>query len=150
MRTGFAALLLLAALPQCVIAASDVERWYAEDYAKLWLGKPGENIDKLLMHYADQVITHEADGTISATPKQAWLAEPMAEWLAEGWLESELKQLVGDQLNDSTASFKALWIDRYESDPDGVSCGWYLADRIDGRWQFTHYADIDCEAHGLQ
>ncbi len=143
-------LMLAAAFSLSVSAAPDAERWYIEDYASLWAGKPGDNIDAMLAHYADKVITHEDDGEISVIPKQAWLAEPMAEWLAEGWLEAKLKKVETDQLNASTVSFKAIWVDRYDGAPDEMSCGWYLADLIDGRWQFTAYADIDCAAHGLQ
>ncbi len=150
MKARITVLIIAAALCQFAVAASDAERWYVEDYARLWEGKPAENIDQLVSHYADQVITHEEDGEISVTPRRAWLEAPMAEWLAEGWLDSKLKQVVTDQLNSSTVSFKALWVDRYNGAPDDVSCGWYLADRVNGKWQITTYADIDCKAHGLQ
>lgn len=146
---SFSLFAVLVSMAGTAVAAPDAERWYVEEYASLWAGSPGKNVDAILAHYAEEVITHEADGSISVTAKQAWLAEPMAEWLAEGWLEATLKQVVTDQLNESTASFKAIWVDRYDGAPDETSCGWYLADVIDGRWQFTAYADIDCAAHGL-
>ena len=142
-------LTLLLCVP-CTHAAKDAEQWYVEDYASLWQGSPGDNIEAMLTHYASEVVTHEADGRITVSPKRDWLVAPMKAWLAEGWTESELKTVATDRINASTASFKATWIDRYSNAPEDVSCGWYLADLIDGRWQFTAYADLDCAVHDLE
>lgn len=127
----------------------DPDNWYRSSYAVLWTGKPGEQVEAMLTHYAGTVVSHREDGSVTSTPKRQWLVEPLQQWLAEGWLDSSLKTLRTDRINPTTASFKASWIDRYADAPDDVSCGWYLADWIEGRWQFTAYADIDCAGHGL-
>jgi hypothetical protein len=129
--------------------STDPQAWYRDSYGPLWLNEPWDQVNAMLGHYADNVTTHESSGSITTTDKHQWLAEPIAQWRAEGWLGSELKALKTDRLNASTASFKASWLDHYSSAPDELSCGWYLADRQAGRWQFTAYADIDCAAHGL-
>ncbi|MEP5764942.1 MAG: hypothetical protein ABJ308_10115 [Halieaceae bacterium] len=129
--------------------ASDPEAWYRGGYAVLWADKPGQQVEAMLNHYYDTVETHSADGSISRDAKRDWLVPSLKQWLAEGWVSAELKQLKVDRINASTTSFKASWIDHYKETPDEISCGWYLADMIDGRWQFTAYADLDCAAHGL-
>lgn len=130
-------------------AQPDPERWYVDEYASLWVGEPGKHVEAMLMHYAEEVRTHNEGGGIAVTPRRKWLVEPMQGWLADGWVDSELKAVVTDRINATTASFKAIWTDHYSNAPDDFSCGWYLADFIDDRWQFTAYADIDCDAHGL-
>ena len=149
--------------PICVLALSwfsvcasaddvmtDPETWYRDAYAPLWAEDPESNAGKMLEFYAEVVETHSTDGQITHTDKAAWLREPMREWLADGWLTSELQGLVVDRINETTASFKTSWLDRYEESYEELACGWYLADLVDGAWRFTAYADIDCDAHGFR
>ena len=144
-------LLIIAVLapPVSSAATPDPDKWYRAGYAPLWADKPGDNIGRILGYYADEVETRSADGSITRTEKGKWLKAPMEGWLAEGWLRATLIRLETDRINDTTASFKAAWRDEYKDSPDEISCGWYLADVVDGRWRFTVYADLDCEAHGL-
>ena len=142
------ALCLLVPLP-ATADIPDPEAWYRASYAVLWSGEPGAQVEAMLTHYADTVVTHGEDGSVTSTPKRQWLVEPMEQWLAEGWRDSYLKSLATDRINATTASFKASWVDRYADAPDELSCGWYLADWIEGRWQFTAYADLDCAEPGL-
>lgn len=122
----------------------DPETWYRDVYAPLWSNSPGDNIPALLKQYAMVIVTHEDGGEISRDTQEAWLAEPMREWLADGWLGAELVQLQTQRINASTAAFTASWIDSYEGGETESSCGWYLADAMDGRWIFTAYADTPC------
>ena len=103
----------------------------------------------MLAFYADTIETHSADGQITRTDKATWLLAPMREWLEDGWLISELRGLHTDRINATTTSFKASWLDTYEEAHEELACAWYLADLVDGAWQFTAYADIDCKAHGF-
>ena len=141
--------LAMAAATHAGPTPEDPEAWYRSGYAPLWADQPGDNIDAMLGYYADTVETHGADGSISRDNKVAWLSAPMKEWLADGWLKAELKNLKTDRLNDTTVVFKASWLDSYAGGETELSCGWYLADYVDGGWQFTAYADIDCKAQGL-
>ncbi len=123
----------------------DPDAWYRSSYAPLWNAeKPAEEIDAILAHYAQKIVTHSNDGEISRDGQRAWLAEPMAEWVAEGWLRAELTDLETRSINDSTASFVAKWTDHYADGSTEVSCGWYLADYLDGGWIITEYADTPC------
>lgn len=126
---------------------NDPETWYKSTYAPLWADQPGDNRDQMLTYYADIVTTYADDGVVTRTPKDEWLV--LDGWIAEGWLTATLQTLKTERLNDSTALFKASWLDTYTDAPDEMSCGWYLAGLVDGRWQFFAYTDIDCEAHGL-
>jgi hypothetical protein len=123
--------------------------WYRNAYAPLWESEPAQHVEELLGFYAETVETHSAGGGVVRENRRAWLAEPMAQWQAEGWLRSKMTELQIDQLNPGTASFKARWVDYYQSAEPGDSCGWYLANWMDGKWQFTTYTDIDCAKHGL-
>jgi hypothetical protein len=127
----------------------DPEQWYLEAYGPMWADKPGERLEEILGNYADEVQTHSPDGATSRQNKADWLSTLMTEWLAEGWLNSELTGLKTDRINASTVSFKSSWLDHYEGAEDETSCGWYLADLLEGQWQFTAYAEIECAAHGL-
>ncbi len=129
--------------------AQDPEAWYRDGYGPLWEEDPSGRVQQMIGYYADAVKAHWADGEIALVQAQDLVAEPIKGWLAEGWLSSKLKDLQVDRINPSTISFKASWIDRYQDDPDELSCGWYLADLVDGKWKFTAYADLDCAAHGF-
>ena len=122
----------------------DAEQWYLTSYAPLWNGTPAADVDKILDHYAEEIVTHETDGSISRDDQNSWLAEPMAEWVAEGWLRAELTDLDTHQINATTAAFVGTWMDHYDDGSTEVSCGWYLADYLDGEWIITEYADTDC------
>ncbi len=148
--------------PICILALSwfsvcasaddvtaDPETWYRDAYAPLWEKDPESNVESMLEFLADTVETHSPDGQITRTDKATWLRAPMAEWLADGWLTSELQGLQVDRINETTTSFKAGWLDRYEEGYEALACSWYLADLLDGTWKFTTYAEIDCDAHGL-
>lgn len=141
--------LFLASSASAETSVPDPETWYRDGYAPLWANKPATQVDKMLTYYADTVETHSADGEISRDNKVAWLQAPIEQWLAEGWLQAEMQALKVDRLNASTTVFKARWLDSYKGGATELSCGWYLADFMDGRWQFTTYVDIDCAAHGL-
>jgi len=149
----FALALLLGSVTGHAVAApspADPTVWFADEYAPLWANMPGNNIDRLLTFYADVIVTHESSGEVTRTDKTTWLKVPMAGWLTEGWLNATLLDLKSERISATTASFKASWLDRYTSDPEEVSCGWYVADWQSDRWVFTTYADIDCAAHQLK
>ncbi len=123
------------------------ERWFRDSYAPLWNDRPAQQLEAMLDHYADVVRSHRNDGEVSDSKSRDWLGDSLAEWVEEGWLRSELTALEVDEINASTATFKARWRDHYADAPEDDSCGWYLADRFGGVWRFTVYADLDCAAH---
>ncbi len=126
-----------------VLAADD---WYTSEYAPLYLDKPWDKVDELVSHFAESVHDHD-DGEQYNTHE--WLSGGIQEWKIEGWIRSELAELEFDQLNPSTAAFKAKWRDYYSGGNISYECGWYLADLVDGKWLITEYATIVCGDHGL-
>lgn len=145
-KTLDGALACLLATSSAIAAppASDPEAWFRDSYAPLWSERPGEKLDDMLAHYDDEVVSHRADGTRTRTPRREWLEPSLEGWLEEGWLRAELTGLEVDRLNASTVVFKARWADHYVAEPTEMSCGWYLADRVNGEWRITTYADLDC------
>ena|SRR6056297_3229313 len=122
----------------------DPEDWYRTSYASLWNDTPADDVEEILEHYAEEIATHEVDGVVSTDDRRTWLVEPMREWVAQGWLRAELTALDTRRINATTASFIATWLDHYSDGSTEVSCGWYLADHMEGDWLFTAYADTDC------
>jgi hypothetical protein len=127
----------------------DPEKWYAESYGPLWHDNSWDKEEEILSHYHSEIWDHSADGEPKLMQADKWIREAMEEWRAEGWTGSEVPDIRINRINDSTASFTTRWVDHYYNRADDYSCAWYLADLIDGDWKFTHFAPIDCEAHGF-
>ena len=146
-------LLIVAALPSSgeadAHAFMDPAQWYANSYGPLWHDQSWEKVDEILAHYDTEIWDHPAAGQAERKQTAQWLAEAMQEWRAEGWVSSEVPDIRVNHINASTASFTTRWLDHYENREDEYSCAWYLADRIDGSWKFTHFAPIDWDAHGF-
>lgn len=120
------------------------EDWYRTSYAPLWEVDPYAQVEAMLSHYAPLILTHSAEGGFRSDAREPWLKAPLMAWQAEGWLRSELVDLQTQMINPSTATFLASWRDIYASGDTELSCGWYLAGRDGGAWQFTAYADAPC------
>lgn len=151
MNRFLAALLLL--VPTTPVLADgmipDPEAWYRDSYAVLWVDAPWDNAQALVAHSADQVVIHTADDGLVVLGND-WLLQDLQTWRDEGWLNSELSALEMDRINDKLATYKVRWQDNNEGGVIEFSCAWYQADYLDGAWQLTGYADIDCAAHGLE
>ncbi len=144
--TCLTSLVLISSSAGAETVKEEPESWFRDGYAPLWTDKPGAQLDAMLSYYAPEIVSHRATGEITSDASATWLGPSVETWLAEGWLRSELVELEVDRLNESTVVFKARWADIYAHDPTDHSCGWYLADFIDGAWRFTSYADLDCSA----
>lgn len=131
-------------------ADKDPESWYLEDYGSLWEESPYEKLAEIKTYYHSSIDLHESEGAIVSVNSSTWAEGLFEEWKAEGWTKSAVSDLQTRRLNASTASFIARWLDWYEgSEETEYSCGWYLADLMEGEWKFTHYASIDCDSHGF-
>lgn len=125
-------------------ATQTAQAWYQDSYAPLWADSPGDNIDAIVAHYQSSITSYNNDGSISTDDSATWIGAPIKQWVVEGWLKSELVTLRTDVINDSTATFKAKWKDSYKGAKPDYACGWYMANKFDGSWRFTAYADLDC------
>lgn len=128
---------------------TDPEKWYAESYGPLWHDSSWDKEEEILFHYHYEIWVHSADGEPQRMQTDKWIGEAMEEWRAEGWTGSKVPDIRINRINESTASFTTRWVDHYSNREDDYSCAWYLADLIDGNWKFTHFAPIDCSAHGF-
>lgn len=127
----------------------DPETWYLETYGSMWAEEPWTKGDQTSRFYAAQIQDHEPAGEIVTYESIPWMDGLLEMWKNDGWLRSEIAELRVTRINASTTSFMARWDDFYKAREDEFSCGWYLADLIEGQWKFTHYATIDCAAHGF-
>ncbi len=134
---------------QAETAVPTADDWYQNQYAPHWKDKAWDKIDVFTTYYSQTIHVRESDGAIYTADSKPWLGEDLQEWQAEGWLGSDIAAYRSDLLNPTTATFKVKWRDWYDDGSEELSCGWYMADIVDGRWVFTQYADIDCAAHDL-
>ncbi len=148
MRYSIALVLLVAgfAMAEDETAVPSANDWYKSEYATLYGDKPWDKVDELVSHFSESVHDHD-DGQQYNTHE--WLSGGIEEWKIDGWIRSELANLEVDQLNPSTATFKAKWRDYYSGGNISYECGWYLADLVEGKWLITEYATIACGEHGL-
>jgi hypothetical protein len=130
-------------------APPDPEKWYLESYGPMWVDEPQTKVDEISRFYAEEIQEHEPDGEIVSLETVSWLAGLFELWQDEGWVSSELAELRVTRINASTTSFISRWVDHYENGEDDYSCGWYVADLMDGHWKFTNYTPIDCAEHGF-
>ena len=128
---------------------ADPEKWYTEHYAPLWSGNPAAKVDQITHYYDESIASHSPSGETTTTNSREWLEGVVKYWVADGWVDSELVEVRVDRLNDWAVVFKSQWLDHYENQDDEHSCGWYLANRRDGRWVFTGYTELDCGEHGF-
>ncbi|MEM1412511.1 MAG: hypothetical protein AAGH19_09135 [Pseudomonadota bacterium] len=145
------ALTVLLGLPLTGAAAEapDPETWFVETYGGLWLEAPWDQAEAIMSHYTEQVISREPGAAPETVPTREWIGPLFGQWRDEGWLSAEVVAIQTDRLNANTAVFKARWKDVYTDGSEAFSCGWYLADLVDGAWKNSEYTSIDCADHGL-
>lgn len=147
------AVLLFGLCPAGALAQSATlegpEAWFVKDYGALWLDAPWRNTQEILRHYTAQVVVREPGQPPQTVDARAWLGPLLTQWRDEGWISSEITAIRTDALNATTTSFKVRWKDQYADGSSDHSCGWYLADWLDGAWKNSQYATIDCIEHDL-
>lgn len=79
-------------------------------------------------------------GSAGVADPEKWYAESYGPlWHDNAW----------DKVDEILFYYDSEVWDHYSNREDDYSCAWYLADVIDGKWKFTHFAAIDCQAHGF-
>jgi hypothetical protein len=143
------ATLMLLASTAALSSPDDAEHWFKNQYASLWAKNSWGKIESIAHYYDVTISLHSAEGNVIVVDSKPWLKKSIAGWRAEGWLGSDVPVLQVDELNDATVVFKSKWRDHYEDGSEEFSCAWYMADRKDGHWVFTAYAELDCDEHNL-
>jgi hypothetical protein len=148
--TSFIMVLVCASISQQALGGDqDPAQWYSKNYAPVWLTEPWNKAEEATAFYHSSIQLHEPGEGVSTHDSATWISESLEQWKSEGWLGSEMTDLQVDRINESTTAFKSRWRDYYKEADDEYSCGWYVADLMDGEWKFTQYATIDCATHGF-
>ena len=140
------------AAPQGMIqeTTQGAEDWYMNHYAPIWKENSPGILDASSQSYDTTIQIHPAEGPMKIVNSRQWLQDSLREWTSQGWVGSEVTKYHFDQLNPSTAAFKARWRSWYSEADEDFECSWYLVDAKDDSWVITRFAMIDCAEHGLE
>ena len=56
----------------------------------------------------------------------------------------QLVELGRPPCSETTAVFDITWLDRNDDGSTELSCGWYFADKVDGKWLLSQYISMEC------
>ena len=143
-KLSWASLLIaLVALPASADTAEDLDKWFRDGYAALYVEDSWEHADEFAQYFADVMTTRTNDG-LTESDVNGFVVELLEEWRSEGWLGSDVQELDTKLLNASTAVFDIKWLDRNADGSTENECGWYVADKIDGKWLLSQYIAMSC------
>jgi hypothetical protein len=102
-----------------------------------------DRADEFAQYFADEVTTRSDDGPV-VSDVNGFVVELLEEWRSDGWLGSDVQELDTKLLNATTAVFDIKWLDRNADGSTENECGWYVADKIDGKWLLSQYITMSC------
>jgi hypothetical protein len=141
---GWAPLLLaLVALPASAETAEDLDTWFRDGYAALYVEDSWDHADEFAQYIAEEITTRTEEGVFKSDVN-GFVVESLDEWRSEGWLGTDVEELDTTLLNASTAVFEIKWLDRNADGSTANECGWYLADKVDGKWLLSQYITMSC------
>ena len=136
-------LVALVALPVSADTAEDLDRWFRDGYAALYVENSWEKADEFAQYFADDITVRTDDGLVKADVN-SFVVDSLEVWRSEGWLGTDVEKLDTKLLNAKTAVFDVNWLDRNDDGSTGNECGWYVADKIDGKWLLSQYIAMSC------
>ena len=136
-------LLALLALPASADTAEDLDRWFRDGYAALYVENSWEHADEFAQYFADVIWYRSDDGLVEADVN-SFVVDSFEVWRSEGWLGSDVAELDTKLLNTTTAVFDIKWRDRNDDGSTEHECGWYVADKIAGKWLLSQYIAMSC------
>jgi hypothetical protein len=136
-------LFALLALPASADTAEDLDRWFRDGYAALYVENSWDHADEFAQYFAD-VIADRSDDGLDVTDVNGFVVDLLEEWRSEGWLGTDVHELDTTLLNATTAVFDIHWRDRNADGSTADECGWYFADKIDGKWLLSQYIMMSC------
>jgi hypothetical protein len=143
-RLSWATLLVaLVALPASADAAEDLDRWFRDGYAALYAENAWDRADEFAQYFADVIVYRSDDGLVEADVN-SFVVDSLEVWRSEGWLGTDVAELDTKLLNATTAVFDVKWRDRNDDGSTEDSCGWYVADKVDGTWLLSQYIAMSC------
>jgi hypothetical protein len=136
-------LIALVALPASADTAEDLDKWFRDGYAALYVEDSWEHADEFAQYFAE-VMTTRTDNGLTESDVNGFVVESLEGWRSGGWLGSDVQELDTKLLNASTAVFDIKWLDRNADGSTENECGWYVADKIDGKWLLSQYIAMSC------
>jgi len=136
-------LFTLLVLPASAETAEDLDKWFRDGYAALYVEDSWEHADEFAQYIAD-VITTRSDNGLTESDVNGFVVESLEEWRSEGWLGTDVAELDTKLLNATTAVFDIKWLDRNADGSTEYECGWYVADKIAGKWLLSQYIAMSC------
>ncbi len=128
----------LTATPALADTAEELDKWFRDGYAALYIENSWDHADEFAQYFAD-VITYQSDDGRTDLDINGFVLDNFDEWRSEGWLGSDVAAMDTQLLNATTAVFDIKWKDRNADGSTGYECGWYVADKIDGKWLLSQY-----------
>ena len=143
-KLSWASLLIaLVAMPASADTAEDLDDWFRDGYAALYVQDSWEHADEFAQYFAEVIAFRSDDGLVESDVND-FVVESLQEWRSEGWLGTDVDELDTKLLNASTAVFDIKWRDRNADGSTENECGWYVADKIDGKWLLSQYIVMPC------
>jgi len=136
-------LFALLALPASADTAEDLDKWFRDGYAALYVENSWDRADEFAQYIAD-VITVRSNNGVTETDVKGFILDSLEGWRSEGWLGSDVADLDTKLLNATTAVFDIKWLDRNADGSTAYECGWYFADKIEGKWLLSQYISMSC------
>ena len=136
-------LLAWAAMPASAETAADLDKWFRDGYAALYVENSWDHADEFPQYFADQISSRSNNG-LNVTDVNGFVIDQLDGWRSEGWLGTDVAALKTRLLNDTTAVFDVKWLDRNDDGSTETSCGWYFADKVDGKWLLSQWISMEC------
>ena len=134
---------ILVAMPASADTAEDLDQWFRDGYAALYYENSWDRADEFAQYFADEIVYRSDDG-ISISDVNGFVIDSLDGWREEGWVGTDVVSLDTKLLNATTAVFDIHWRDRNDDGSTEDTCGWYVADKIDGKWLLSQYIATPC------
>ena len=134
---------LLAPLPASADTADELDKWFRDGYAALYVENAWDRADEFAQYFTDEIALKSDDGA-SVLDVNGFVVDSLDGWRSEGWLGTDVAALDTKLLNATTAVFNVRWRDRNDDGSTEDSCGWYFADKVDGKWLLSQYISMAC------
>lgn len=136
-------LVALVAMQASADMTEDLDKWFRGGYAALYVENAWDHADEFAQYFADE-IDYRSDDGLSLTDVDGFVVDSLEEWRSEGWLGTDVANLDTRLLNATTAVFDIKWRDRNDDGSTELSCGWYFADKVGGKWLLSQYIAMSC------
>lgn len=136
-------LFALVAGPAVADTKKELDQWFRDGYAALYVENAWDQADEFAQYFADE-IAYRTDEGVTTNDVNSFVVDSLDVWRNEGWQGTDVAELKTKLLNASTVLFKIKWHDRYDDGSTAFECGWYFADKIDGEWLLSQYIETEC------